>query len=423
MKLIQMADLHFSVKQEKLEETDRCCNFILDGLINSPPDLIALCGDTLDELDGAIRIDSDTARAAIAFVERAASICPVAIVTGTPSHDRNSPYLFRHLKTQHPVYVADKIEMVALVQDAMTGSYAFTQYPHDLPAMSSLVSVITFLPSPNKAHIIAAFGGESKQLTSLQAKEVLHDALAYIGEINAEVPAGIPKILIGHGTISGAQFSTGATATGEDLEYSVHDLNNTNASFKAMGHIHKFQIFPGNIVYSGSIGRMNFGEVEDKCAVAVEFAGSEVVSLNTIKTPAREFFLCECEWEGIEQLLSDVDRFAVEVNGCDVRFRYTIPEEERHKVNRVDIEQTFLNAGARMVKIECIIVPKVRARAEGINRLVTLREKILKWSSTVNIIVPERVLAISDTIEGKTVAELLPQKQEPEFEYGMVVGK
>lgn len=415
MRVAHISDTHFSMKPEKLAEVMTVTDAALEKMAAAQPDLIVISGDTVDEFDGPIHAKSDCYRAAYSFVERCAEIAPVAIVLGTPSHDRDMPINFRKIPG---VYVADKIEMVAL------RAHPFKKYefmPLDSVDDNDLAAVLTFLPSPDKSKVIAAFGGESKQMTNLVAKEVLHDALAYIGEVNASVPAGIPKIVIGHGMITGAMFSTGAVSTGEDFEFRLHDLIMTNTDLKCFGHVHKHQIFPGNIVYAGSPGRLNFGEVEDKGFVMAEIDYFGQVSLEFIKLPAREFFLCECEWEGIEQLLADVDRFSVEVKGCDVRFRYTIPEEERHKVNRADIEATFLNGGARMVKIECVIVPKLRARAEGISRLVTLREKIIKWAGCVNIDVPERVLTISDTIEGKTVPELLEKPAEPE--YGIVVGK
>ena len=407
-RLAHFADLHFSVKPEKLEETTRVTDAALALLAAEPVELIVLSGDTVDEHDGAIRVDSPAARAAISFVQRAAELAPVAIVTGTPSHDRETPYLFRHLASFHPIYVADKIEMMALRLNAFT-RHQFTPYEQ---AEGEIAAVLTFIPSPDKSKVIAAFGGESKQLTNLCAKEVLHDALAYIGEINATVPAGIPRILIGHGMITGAQYSTGAVSTGEDFEFGVSDLHATNTDYKAFGHVHKFQTFPGNIVYAGSPGRLNFGEVENKGFVLVQITPNGT-NWNFVQLPARTFLIREHEWKdetGADGLMIAVEQFSAECNGCDVRFRYTVPEEDRHKVVRPLIEEMFLSGGARIVKIECTIVPRIRARAAGISRLETLPEKIDKWASTVGVDVPPRVMEIAATIEGKTVAELLPDK-------------
>lgn len=417
MRIAHIADCHFSMKAEKLEEVVRTTDAILVNLQADPgpPKLIVLAGDTVDEYDGPIRIDSDCARAAIRFVLALADIAPVAIVTGTPSHDRRSPELFRFLKGDNPIYVADKIEMVGLYlaggtfPDDGNDVTHFEAFDNPLWQRIKPDAVLTFLPSPDKSRVIGTFGGTSKQLTTLAAKECLHDALSYIGELNATVPAGVPKILIGHGMITGSEFSSGVTATGEDLEYSIHDLNLTNTQYKAFGHVHKYQEFPGNIVYAGSPGRLNFGEVEEKGFVKVEIDGNGQVTKEFVKLPARRFAFYECDWDngGIDKIMDTLAEAEGNCQGADVRFRYTIPEEERHRVNRELIQKMLLDAGARAVKVEVTIIPKIRQRAAGISKLETLADKIRKWGEVTGVEIPDRVLEIAATIEGEDVPELL----------------
>lgn len=415
-KLAHLADLHFSIKQEKLDEMLRCGASALQSLRAEKPDLIVLAGDTVDEHDGAIRIDSDTARAAIQFVLACADIAPVAIVLGTPSHDRKTPALFRELRGNNPIYVADCIEMASLVEIDNGYDHSSTWpdgdyfFPLDADHHGGATkAVLTFLPSPDKARIIGTYGGTSKQLTTMAAKEVLQDALAYLGEVNDQVPPGIPRILVGHGMITGAEYSTGAVSTGEDLEYGIHDLNQTGTDYKAFGHVHKFQEFPGNIVYAGSLGRLNYGEQETKGFVMVEFEGNTVVQKRFIETPARRFLFLETAWEngGLAAIEAEIVRGLAECSGADVRLRYSIPEEERHSINRLEVADRFSNAGARIVKIEPNIIPKIRQRAAGISSIATLPEKIIKWGATVNVAIPPRVLQLATTIEGEDVPELM----------------
>jgi exonuclease SbcD len=404
MKFCHLADLHFSVKPEKLEEVMRCSNAALSSIKDSSPDLIILAGDTCDEHDGPIRIDSDTARALIQFVLACADIAPVAVVMGTPSHDRRTPELLRFLRGANQIYVADKIEMVQLT------SYGFEPYGNRSDAQAGTKCVLTFLPSPDKAKIVGTFGGTSKQLTTMAAKEILQDTLAYIGEVNQTVHPDVPRILIGHGMITGSEYSSGTVATGEDLEYGIHDLNQTNADYKAFGHVHKFQEFPGHIVYAGSLGRLNFGEKEEKGFVMAQFAeGRNGFSMTFCPTPARRFLFLETTWEdgGLDAIAAEVDKGLAECQGADVRLRYSIPEEERHAVNRTDIAEKFIAAGARNVRVEPTIIPKIRQRAAGISQICTLSDKILKWGDTVGVEIPKRVLSIADTIEGDEVAELV----------------
>ena len=396
MRVAHLADLHFSNKPDKLEEVVRCTDFAVRAMVKDfMPDLIILAGDTVDEADGPIRADSDAFRAAVRFVSACADIAPVAICLGTPSHDRKTPLLFRDLRGANEIYVSDRIEMIGITQ---LGQFTF-------PEAAGLAAMLTFLPSPDKSHCIGTYGGGSLSLTTMNAKEALHDALAYIGECNKAF-ADIPKIVIGHGMITGAEYSSGTVSTGEDLEFSVHDLRLAGADITCFGHVHKWQAFSGNIYYAGSPGRLNFGEQEEKGFLIHDITGNHVAS-HFVKTPAREFLLKEVEWVKTETTLAAATEVAATCTGKDVRFRYTIPEELRHTVDRNVLTQKFLDAGARLAKVEAIIIPTVRQRAAGISRLETLPEKILKWAETTGADIPDRVLSIAATIEGEATEELI----------------
>lgn len=96
-KFIHTADLHFKNEEACLEEIIKVSDYMLRVIEKELPDAIILAGDTLDELHGRIRLDSEAARAAIDFVQQCATIAPVVIIKGTNSHDRQTPYIFRHL--------------------------------------------------------------------------------------------------------------------------------------------------------------------------------------------------------------------------------------------------------------------------------------------------------------------------------------
>lgn len=416
MKVLHTADLHFSNKPDKLLEVITVTNFILTQAAAAIPGVAVLAGDTLDEHDGPIRIDSEAARAAIRFVTSLAEICPVVIIRGTRSHDRETPYIFQHLKSKHPIYVGTKIEMVALAESVCIGpAFMPLEAALDYPEPLDIKSVFTLIPSPDKSNLISAFGGESIAATTLIAKECLHDVLAYIGEANSQVPAGIPRILVGHGMITGSQYSSGTLATGEDFEFGVSDLALTNTDLKAFGHVHKQQSFPGNIHYSGSPGRLNMGETEVKGFLVHTLDGNKVTETRFIETPARRFVLYDVPWESLDNIMLQAAACESECAGADVRFRYTIPQENRHQVNRDELAARFEAAGAKLVKIEPTIIPKTRVRAAGISRLETLPEKILKWGETTSQVIPQRVLDIATTIEGRSVEELIEDAKLPVY--------
>jgi exonuclease SbcD len=420
--VLHVADCHFANKPDMLEEVVRTTNAIAKHAVAAPPDIAILAGDTLDEHIGAIRIDSDAARAAISFVTRLAEVCPVCIVRGTRSHDRESPYIFQHLKSRFPIYVGTQFKQVSLLKTA--DGPQFMPYVEAAEGYGLLTqAVLTLLPSPDKANVISAFGGDSKQIGTLATKEAMFDLLSLMGNINAQVPEPIPRIAIGHGMISGVVFSSGTVSTGEDLEYSLSDLALLNCDLKCYGHIHLQQSFPGNTHYSGSPGRLNFGEKEDK-GFLVHKIENRAVETVFFSTPARYFVFSDYDWQagidcghlgdmvgqsGFDMKLKEAVAEIKEHPGCDARFRcLSIPEEERHFLpSRSELEQTLVGAGARSAKVEYSILPQMRTRAAGISRKETLVDKIIMFGETTGTTIPERTLELAGIIEGMEVNELI----------------
>lgn len=419
MKLLQTADLHFSNNKEKREEVITCTDHILTVAAAEGPDTIVLSGDTVDEFDGAIRIDSEAARAAISFVKRAADIAPVVIIRGTKSHDRETPYLFAHLGTKYPVHVSNQVEMVALMEGHNCSTPSFQPFNSIQQLIELevagyvLKTVFTCIPSLDKSYLMGQVDASIKE-GNAQTKEFLHDLFKGIGQINKQITT-VPRVAVIHGMMTGAQFSSGQTAIGEDLEFGLNDLAQLEVDYVAMGHVHKFQSFKlsnGALAcYSGSPGRLNFGETEEKGFLMANFDGQKVKDANFHPTPARRFALYDIQWgeSGVDGITAEAEKCKAECHGADVRFRYTIPEEEKYKVNRDELGKSFLYAGARKVKIEVTIIPKTRQRAAGISRITTLPKKVKMWGQTVGENIPEQALKIAETIEGKEVEELIAE--------------
>lgn len=402
MKFLHTADLHFGPKAEKLEETIRTTDFILCHVEKNRPDVAILAGDAFDFYDGPIRLDSPAARAAIRFVQGLAELCPVLVVSGTPSHDRGGPEVLREVRGRHPIHVSTEIEMVGLFR---TDSGSFW---HDLSAETnySLQAAFTCIPTVDKARLYAN-GSGSRAEGNAQARELLSDLFGELGKIN-ETLTGVPRFAVGHGMITGAQFSTGQEAVGEDLEYGVSDLLRLGCDYYAWGHVHKYQRFAdGCICYSGSPGRLNFGEIEKKGFVLGEIVAGQLET-RFVPTPARRFAFKDVAWQGEPgEVLRAVGELVDEgVEGAHVRFRYTMPEEHAGSVDRANLEKTFRDAGAVQVKIEPTILPKVRQRAEGISRLSSLRDKAAKWGETVGEPISEDVLALVAEVETKDTETL-----------------
>jgi len=385
MKILHTADFHFSNNVDKLQEVVRVTDHLLSVAYQERPDCIVLAGDTLDEFDGRIRLDSDCARAAISFIERAADIAPVVIIRGTRSHDRESPYLFGHLRGRFPVHVSSDVEIVALLD---TGDFA----PIDLVSGGNCKAIFTLVPSLDKAALLGRLPTDSIRGGNIQFRELVHDLFAGFGLLNEQF--NVPTVLVSHGMVTGAQFSSGQMAIGEDLEFGVNDLQASRCDAIMLGHVHKHQSW-GNVVYSGSPGRLNFGEQEDKGFIVWEFDGKRP-SYRFVSTPARRFVFGETAWEGSgDQFSADLDAAVADCSG------------DRQCVDRAAIEQRFLDAGANRVKIEAQVLPRQRQRAAGISNIDSLPAKVRKWGDTVGEDIPADVLAVAGAIEGLEVEELL----------------
>jgi exonuclease SbcD len=400
-KVLHTADLHFSINTDKLVEVVRTTDFLLERAAIERPDVIILAGDSVDEYDGRIRLDSECARAAISFVERAADIAPVIIIRGTKSHDRESPAIFSHLRAKFPILVACDIKQISLTTDR--------KFVEDIdhPWVETVAS-FTLVPSLDKSYLMAA-DDSSIRSGNMAFKEAVHDLFAGFGIVNDQFTAhDIPTILVTHGMLTGACFSSGQTAIGEDLEFGLNDLHAAKATYTALGHVHKHQVFPGNVVYCGSPGRLNFGEAEDKGFVIAEFSDAECVDVRFEQTPARRFCFGEVpEYTDAQDVYARANTLAAGCRGADVRFRLQLPEECRADVDRDRLEQIFLLAGANKVKLEISIIPKQRSRSEGISRVDSLPEKVLRWGAVVGESIPDSVLALASVIEGITAEELL----------------
>jgi exonuclease SbcD len=397
IRVLHLADTHYQNNSEILTEVCRVADYVVEVAIREQPDAVVLAGDTLDNYNSHIRIDSDAARAAIRFVTALADVAPVVIVRGTRSHDRDSTYLFRHLRTRHPVHVSTEPEMVGLYR-SFDGAAKFSFEFETAPDGYQLQAAFTLVPSLDKSFLEA----ESIRQGNRDFRELFHDLCAGFGVVNAAITA--PRVFVGHGMVTGSVFSSGQQAIGEDLEMSLDALRAAGTDVVCLGHVHKFQQF-GSVIYSGSPGRLNFGEPEEKGVCLIDVGYAEFPLVTFVPTPARRFIFIDCEFDALADELSVARSNGVD--GAHVRVRFTIPEERRHEVDKAAVEAFLTDAGALLVKVESQILPTVRSRAAGISQASSLAAKVQRWADVTAVVLPSRVLEIAGRIEGQEVDELL----------------
>jgi exonuclease SbcD len=372
MKIFHTADIHKKNQPHVLADIIKCCDFFVAQAIQEKPDLIIIAGDLFDE---GVQLGSPASLAAIDFVYKCGNVAPTLLIRGTTSHDAEGSINTLHLlKTLYPVYVTDRIEQIAVKISTLKNTIDFVPVEGYEPSATGVI--ISCLPSINKANLMASMSGSVTD-TSRETIDLVRDVLQGWGVINKQAKdLGIPTILVGHGTVTGSRLSTGQTLAGKDLEYTTGDLQLAGCDLYCLGHIHKRQSW-GNIFYSGSITRLNYGEQEEKGFYIHELSGNgNPVSSSFIETPARAMRTKRPEGLPGVEVVEDVQQ------GDLVRIVYEVAEADVGKVDEQAIIDAAVAKGAAEVKIEKQIIPTVRVRAEGISRLGSLEEKLLKWGET-----------------------------------------
>lgn len=259
------------------------------------------------------------------------------------------------------------------------------------------------LPWFDKAHLVADLTAtvdseRSRALTIAAAQDLLRGIGAEAARLRKE---GTIPILVGHVLVAGSEVSTGQTLIGTTVELAPGDLYDVNAAYVALGHVHKTQgWFHGQVAYSGSPHRCNFGESEAKGWRLVTLTDEgQFVSNEFVELPARRIVLLESDWaseEGARKLREvGIEPTCFALSHCDevkkalVRFRYRIRPEDLHLVQDEVLERIFLADGAAEVKLEAIVAHEARARAPEIVETRTTAEKVDAYFRAKSIDVDE----------------------------------
>jgi exonuclease SbcD len=370
IRVAHFSDLHYA--GATLTEVHRCFSFAVDAAIARGMDCAVISGDSTDH---ALEVHAPAVGSLASNIRRLADHCPVLMLHGTFSHEPPGALnVFRLLGGRFRVHVADRLQQVALAEDGHwleSEGWRFEQVPPRARALFSCV------PTVNKAIVAAAVGAtEASAAVGEQLTALLH-GYAPINE--AARAAGVPTIGVSHGTVYGCVTEHGVPMAGFDHEFTTGSLFGAGAQAFVLGHIHKHQWWEQGgrmIAYAGSIGRLHYGEEGDK-GFLVWDVGAASTRLELIPTPAKR--TVEITFDAMPKL-DELQEFARanDVTGAFVRVRWTMPEEDRHEVDRLAIQGIF--GVAAEVKLEGRVIPVVRARAEGISQQASLAAKIAVWA-------------------------------------------
>ena len=376
MNIYHTADWHFNEKNH--DEVKKCLDFMVDHMTNYQEtiDLILISGDITDSR--FINFDSRSCRTIFNLVNRMLSMAPVAIVTGTESHDGKVALALKECKGKYPVLVSDMPEQFVYVNENIWVEVSKIAFPEHVNAKFML----TQLPQPTKQYFVNEMSIEDSDKAISKAMDSILTSFMTFQDI--------PHIVNGHFQVGGAFISETQQMIGRDIELSTSQLAMLNADLICLGHIHKQQKLGNNIFYAGSPTRMNFGEKEDKgFYVHSVMEGSDALPTcnvhDFIKTPARMMLEIKIDFtrannkselEMLKQILHSTHNDS-ELNNSDLKITLTVWQDEAKAINQAELKESFIDAGCNNVKLILIRKPREAVRAERVLAADTLPDKLV----------------------------------------------
>lgn len=367
MKIIQIGDIH--TRERDLPEVMRCLETVYQTALEEKPDLIINTGDTFDHRD--VRLDSDTAREIFRFFSRLAGIAPIAMLIGTPSHDGQAAKILDHASFGHNVIVSDRPEQLIMIDGEI---YRLNNAP-PLKQHRDIEAVISMVPTPTKQF----WSSESDiKTTDAEISEAMTGMFAGFGAQAAEFEC--LHILVGHFSVRGAAISATQVMIGREIEIGKEQIALANADLVCLGHIHLQQFIEPNIYYQGSLYRTNYGEVEAKGFMVHDLRPDGRES-HFVETPARKLVKNTMDLRdngGIQEF--DAVLYSLvnpdEIRESSVKIEFTVWQDEAEQLDKEEIRQFYLSAGASDVDVRIIRVPRENVRSERMLKLTTLRDKV-----------------------------------------------
>lgn len=224
----------------------RCLSALVESAKAEKPDVTIVAGDIFHQTKVWSDRGLKESQRIISTIRELESICPVVVMRGTPNHD--SEEQFNALRTAF-----ERDGRVHIV----TEPGIETIYT---PSLNDPVQ-IACVPGFDRGYYRAKHSGLSKE----EENEVFTKAIAnLILGMKAQCSSGIPTILVGHYTITGANMEIGQTAFIAQFEPVVYPetLKAADYDLVCFGHIHRPQQLDGcrNAFYCGAISALNFND-------------------------------------------------------------------------------------------------------------------------------------------------------------------
>lgn len=230
-------------------------------------DALVLTGDVFDSVSPTM----DEVQVMVEWIEGMADTMPVLIIPG--NHDMstsgNMATALEPLKLRDNIFVMERPES-RLIDIAGTAVRFFA------------------LPYPQKGRILASMQHQDKSPEEVTAM-INHGLASIIRKFTLEFEAGVPNVLLAHGSVDNAKVGDQPRSLSHDILIPLNEC--LEFDYVALGHIHQRQQVAPRAWYSGSLTRQSFGEEhEQKGFNVVEMCHGRPVNVQFESNPwARKY--------------------------------------------------------------------------------------------------------------------------------------
>lgn len=262
IKLLHFADAHIDIANygqhdpvtglpQRVVDFLKSLDFIVDTAISEKVDLVIFAGDTYRDRSPAPTFQREWGKR-IMRLSRAK--IPTLLLIG--NHDVAPSQYRAHAIQEFDTLSPDYIHVVSSLK---------LLSPKDLDGVPVQVVAIPWI---TRSGILASLTADSSNEETHQ--ELIEKALNdWLNQTISSLDPSLPTVLTAHASIAGAKFGSEQTVKiGRDIVLPLGLVANPALDYVALGHIHRYQdLNQGShppVVYSGSIERVDFGEINEE---------------------------------------------------------------------------------------------------------------------------------------------------------------
>jgi exonuclease SbcC len=410
MKIAGLADLHCC--REHAEEALVSLWFFTKYIEKSPVDLVTISGDVWDA--SMLNTEASGFTRFVEAIRDIADKAPVCLVYGTPSHDTDgSLEIFRNLNSIYGITILEPEQEYFLHRRIIREDVSIT-FISEENLEGTAEAIIFGIPEPRRKYLLA-----NTAAGKYESEEALRGAmrrLCFALAAKRREYADIPCVTLYHGEVAGASLQNDETIErGTGISITIDDLNDIDADYYALGHIHKPQRV-GNLpaYYAGSIYPKNFGENHK--------AGFNMVELTKAGSYGWNAEVKRVDFPHPQNLkISTTDPMTYEIPdggiaGRRVWLEIICTKEQKALINAVDELAQLRKLGAvEGSRVTISDIPVETVRAAEITAVKTAAEKFRVWAENSGVKAAESVIRKINRLRSD-ISVSTPMKASGEWE-------